>query len=487
MPRHIFLLLAMRLFLLTSSAQIYDQLVFNDTIDFGHGTTGFKSLEWNDGILVLGSRHDGAADIYGFTITFYDQTGTIIWSEIYNHTLTSRLLAKELIAFNDNSFYIGGSWLDSSINYYEMFIAKFNNEGDSLFFRFYSDSVNNTLKDITCFNDNILALRERHFESDSVYSHIVIQKIDTVGNLIESHEDPLAMRDPAQIVYDDSGKIFVGGIMRDSPTDFYHILACLSIYNDDFSPAAPLSFTTPDGGINSFFGDMQILNNYLYVTTLSLISGPGSNPYQTRISKIQLQPVAGVYLANALIGPEAFSLGISPTGILNDSILIMNINDGVQKFYAVDTGLNQICEFRFPVFAEDDYIYNLNGVFDNQLFASGFSVFDNLYNREWNVLTENMDLYFKSGCMLTEIGQTENPPLNIKCFPNPFQNTLYLTANEDFTNGNYYLYDISGQLMASGDFHADLTLQLPALANGIYFMKITNNDEWVSFKLVKEN
>lgn len=83
-----------------------------------------------------------------------------------------------------------------------------------------------------------------------------------------------------------------------------------------------------------------------------------------------------------------------------------------------------------------------------------------------------------------ETGFLELQNDELKFWPNPFKNEIELTHN--LTNPNYTLFDITGKIMKSGIIENDQIKNLNELPSGQYLLKITNNNQSVTKKVVKK-
>ncbi len=71
----------------------------------------------------------------------------------------------------------------------------------------------------------------------------------------------------------------------------------------------------------------------------------------------------------------------------------------------------------------------------------------------------------------------------IEFFPNPVKNILYIKGNDKVQNYHYQIYNMSGQLVRSGEFINEQT-DLSSLTEGFYLIRINNSDNIT--KIIKE-
>lgn len=77
--------------------------------------------------------------------------------------------------------------------------------------------------------------------------------------------------------------------------------------------------------------------------------------------------------------------------------------------------------------------------------------------------------------------------LTAAIFPNPVENSLTLTVETISSNMSFSIYDSGGKLIRQENLiSAQTIISLSEISNGIYFLKIKNNEkELKSFKVIK--
>jgi len=75
------------------------------------------------------------------------------------------------------------------------------------------------------------------------------------------------------------------------------------------------------------------------------------------------------------------------------------------------------------------------------------------------------------GDLLLVSGITEHPRLDLRIFPNPVRNALFVESN---TPLDYRIYSMSGRLMRSGTLNSSGQIQLSAYPAGLYLLKVEN-------------
>jgi len=134
---------------------LYNQVTFNNTIDFENGDeTGFSIITLPDGYIVIGNGWGYESDEYFETKLKYaklDLEGNVVWQKTIAHdgfSLYCEILSG--IQTQDGNIVFGGSRQTDVES--EMHLIKFNpDNGDTLLYKVYS------------YNDHIYGLQIREF------------------------------------------------------------------------------------------------------------------------------------------------------------------------------------------------------------------------------------------------------------------------------------------------------------------------------------
>ncbi|NDI98653.1 T9SS type A sorting domain-containing protein [Flavobacterium sp. LaA7.5] len=88
-------------------------------------------------------------------------------------------------------------------------------------------------------------------------------------------------------------------------------------------------------------------------------------------------------------------------------------------------------------------------------------------------------------CVNATAGINDNSFSNFTYYPNPATDIINISAGEDITE--IKVYAISGQLLFTKSVNAaQTTVDISALANGVYFFKALNNTKETNFRVVKQ-
>ena len=95
-----------------------------------------------------------------------------------------------------------------------------------------------------------------------------------------------------------------------------------------------------------------------------------------------------------------------------------------------------------------------------------------------------------TNCRVDPLGTTKRhirQKLDVNIYPNPTYNILHIDLlGGNINNANYYILDVSGKLIQKGKLQErQNVVQLNGISNGVYFVKIQNNNLWVTKKIMR--
>ncbi|MEC8610764.1 MAG: T9SS type A sorting domain-containing protein [Bacteroidota bacterium] len=102
------------------------------------------------------------------------------------------------------------------------------------------------------------------------------------------------------------------------------------------------------------------------------------------------------------------------------------------------------------------------------------------------LVTDSLDCKGQSSSLIVnglKINSNLNRELNI--YPNPFINDLRLisTSSDSY---NYQLTDVKGRILRSGIFQNQKAINTADLSHGMYFLRLTKNQETIVYKILKQ-
>jgi len=101
-----------------------------------------------------------------------------------------------------------------------------------------------------------------------------------------------------------------------------------------------------------------------------------------------------------------------------------------------------------------------------------------------NILTQGFQ---QTKLSASEIFSINSDNINIKLFPNPTENFIYLKTSE-FKNMNYRISDINGKILKEGNIISEMTeISVSKFPAAFYFFKIMKNKETIKiYQIVKQ-
>lgn len=86
----------------------------------------------------------------------------------------------------------------------------------------------------------------------------------------------------------------------------------------------------------------------------------------------------------------------------------------------------------------------------------------------------------------TIIGKPEHNKPEFSLFPNPVNDVLFVSMNQNESESLFELYDAQGKLRHSEMFLVSLSLDMSAYANGVYVCRISSNNNTINAKIIKK-
>jgi len=122
--------------------------------------------------------------------------------------------------------------------------------------------------------------------------------------------------------------------------------------------------------------------------------------------------------------------------------------------------------------------YVLYGI-GNKIFDPGTGA---NYQAQWRgYIVQSDSLHSVSG-----YNEYSSDEFSFRVFPNPANDKLYVSTNDENRNVSYQILDLNGRLMQEGNcFYGNNTIFLSLLDNGIYLIKLIHNNHSQILKLIK--
>lgn len=255
--------------------------------------------------------------------------------------------------------------------------------------------------------------------------------------------------------------------------------------------------------------DFQVIATFdrFYSDAYDLMALSLGNKIILGYDKWEYDPINEYYSNNLILTSYDQSLNVISTTVLEDRVADMSnfnymvkINDSeffltfvaendefqeVIAIYKLDANFNVLGKKYF--YDETEIFFGLNFMLDtdNKLFVSGWV---------WDY--ENGDNGSTSGCVyVVDTGgfvateDIEKGKMDMKIFPNPVQNTLFISIDEECRDCLLRITDNQGKILQSSQITAmnDIKMDVSHLTPGIYYVSLTNkNNEVRSIPFVKK-
>jgi hypothetical protein len=474
---------------LSSQSPIGYSFNYRDDIFTNNPDSGIEPLYWNNGILFLGFCFDEGQSKYGTTLKFYDLQGNMQWSHLYFHPTYQVYNGADILAYNNSSFYMGGYCRKTFNSEYRAVFAKFNSQGEIIFWNVFPDTANKAIACMEKFAEDTILLCSKWDTDLEDEQKIIIEKIDTLGNIHLTSVGSYALREPYQILKTPDNRIFVGG-NRMTENDN------IKLFNNVYDLSLNYLYTVDiNETVNEWFGSFIVMNNKVYLTATVSVYGPPGNDEECRISK--LSSYGYLTVTSKFLG-LAFNLSVGNAITLNDNCMVVPIGYGFSNgiFFLLDSNLVVNCStyvYLPNVLSNMRYFGTIAAVPGNRIAGSGY-VFDdpnNLLDSQdhWNYLTLSVTDFIEENCLTST--SNENYTMNneskfFNIYPNPFVDELTI---EDLNKGeaefNTKLYEITGNLIYKSVSVNNLIVNLGHLQRGIYFLELQNKNFHEVKKIVK--
>ncbi|MGV3611458.1 MAG: T9SS type A sorting domain-containing protein [Fluviicola sp.] len=481
----------------SSLAQDSVQFVFNKRIDLNNGSddVGLKTFYWNDGILGLGEFRDSSSRI-GVALSYLDTQGNVIWNRSYFYPLndTTHLDGFSIHLINDSSFYLAGLATDllplstetSPIDY-DLFLAKFNGQGDSLFFHFFPGEGKelpvNFLK--TQSNDLLLFTYRADSEANLFYDLNLtscIYRVNATETLDTILEYSSSLKSPGQLLEYDHN-YYIGGTRKTALSN-YHVKVFIDVFDANFIPVTTIN---PSITLNEYFNNLFLWQNKLYLSSLiTAYSNTNSNAfYKNQIACLE----NGFYTDTVSFGPLSFINNFKKTVVINDSLVVTpHKNGGHHTLFFVDSSLT-VREFAagYPPYGTLLFHNYFEGEFaatpDGQIIGIGkFGTNQGEDDDHWIFLSTDVRTYLPE----STAGQNELSNAGFTSYPVPFSSELTIQRREDIP-ATIQLIDLNGKCILEQSISKKTekiaTRDLPA---GPYFFRLNENGVIQNATIIKE-
>lgn len=449
--------------------------------------------------LIGGVEHDGVSGFHKLAFLSIDLFGNIIYKKSYGAVNADYYLGAvgSMVKTYDDGYMLGGGTND--INGLQMaMLMKLDTNGDSLWARFYGDSVNdNFFYQIKQTNDSGFIGVGLIDPPGVALADIYIVKTDSIGNMQWQQQYGLSnFYDAAFSVQQtwDGGYIIGAERVPSSATNYdTELLRLDSAGNikwqrfyggafDDYYPCVQVNEldTTYIAATNyvrsSISGNDNSVARFIAVNdsgaTVWMKEYGNNTDYYLPTSFEKTFDgnyiAAGQGNASGSFGPNTSVLGrifkISPQG---DSLWY-------RSYYPSTTNCSGLCD--------QNYLRDIKPTPDGGYIACGFVA--DVFQDMWVIKIDSM------GCVDTlciTTGFMEHKPTNIpvSVYPNPATNICTVKAPL-FGNAVLSVYDLEGRILLKQEFNKESTIIVNGFEQGMYFIVLQNAKQRVVSKFIKE-
>lgn len=451
---------------------------------------GLKCFYWNNSIIHYGNAILDSSGRRGFTLICYDTLGNKIWDKVYQDSGYYIIQGNDIESLNSDYFYIGGIIYNSNLIPWDRFLAKFDTNGDTVFFKTYLDTASNYLVDIEKFSDDTLLVLSVWQDSlTAEYCRTIIEFIDTNGNILNRSMSPADIKYPDQIIKH-NGLIYIGGTKKTQPGSNYKVKVFINRYNFNLNQ---LGSTTASWTMNEYFMSLTSVNTQLYLTS-SVSTWYPPDPRHHWCPNISKLSNNGTLLDTNLFGTAYIEYSVNgPTISIANELLATYENFIDRKIYFHDLDLNPLCNYIVndaPVMGLGDLVLrNLTFVPPNKIAGTGNADwgYSPFINDQWNFLTEDIITFVKANCSPVFVEE------NYLISSNELFH-VYPTISNEFINvknlNNYLdlvtlkVFDMNGKLCLTEEFNNSTILNVIEFPKGLYIIHLSYDNNYESHKFV---
>ena len=456
---------------------------FNKRYDIGSNKPdlGSKTMFWNDGILTMGLIFE-ADYTSSLSLTFLDTTGNEIWSKNLKIPQALVVQGNDIIAFDNNSFYMVGVVYIDQNNGYDAFFAKFNSDGDTIFFKQYPDPEYSwPLQFQNTGSKELIVLSGKKVNSDDQLSKYIIWKYDTTGARSVIYEANYEMH-YARKIFKYENYIYVGGVRRTTSSGNFNVKAFIDVFHSNFAVSYRWN---PTVTLNEEFLELFNWNGQLYLARKT--SEKMANGAYYDFGRLSIARVHNNYVSEEnIFGPNpkgSFSWG--NVGVINDSIMVINCSKGKNTFYFINKNLEDFYTIRYGHSTNAiEHTYNIAISPNGNILGTGFIVQDSSHTQDHVVfLTEPVSNFFSRIVGLNEL---QNPTtIKLKVYPTLFISEITIEGYSESDIYQVLITNIQGKVVREETTRGLGIINTFELPPGIYVITILNGSNKQSFKIFK--
>jgi len=461
-----------------SNAQINEVFNIDNDVNSGQFDSGIKPFYWNNGILVLGFCYDADLIYEGLALSFYDTLGNVVWNKVYFNEEVGHIQGNDICYFDNSSFYVTGITLKDTVNETDIFIAKFNANGDSIFYKYFPNTLYTFPFQILPYaQDTLLVFSAEKNHSDDVYVRNTFTKFDTLGNTISVMNTEMSLETGKQILLGEN-YIFLGGNRRTSPTDNFNVKAFVKVLDYELNY---IGYMVPPYILNSWFIGLNLIKGKVYLTSYEEHSYYFYN--QVRVTKFSDINVPGRD-TSALVGP-ADPYAVVYRAVNNGCTFIIQMD----SLYFYDLDLNYICSQSLnPPIGEYSGLSELSLTSSNKIIGTGKSQPENVAStsNHWVFLTVPFTDFLCENCPTNIEIINEVCDINYEIYPTVFNSEINVIDNKCSGRvSTIQLYNLLGNCIFEDRFDCKIRINCSEFESGTYVLRILDGINDTIQKMIK--
>ena len=477
---------------------IYNQ--YNDLLDTAQDI-GFQSLEQNGTIFTIGETYEWGLNSFGFITTVRDTQGNAIHQKNFLFPNYNYFSIRNIVR-NSASSIMGVGYAYSfsdSVNGFDLILAKFDNNGDTLFTKIFQDTGSVAPYAIIPYYNNTFLLLNVHAHdyNDAEFNRTNLMVIDSMGNIIKSNYTSPSMYFPYFLLHNTlKHELYALGNNKSQPGNSYYFLSFLRCFDDT---SLNLKFTRQNVSnfANSYICGAAFYEGSIYATYSTEQWFPPS-PNTGNILKLYKFRFNGQTLQKTAINFEPpDTAGNSYSSQLmaeNGKIIFAGSNSytGFNMYFVDTTLLSKPCLAAIspPDFVQSFTLYDIALTRSKKIIMAGRCWIPGQSNGHWQALSEDYRIFLEHDCgQFVSIEESDSRKQKPSVYPNPSSGLVWIET-ERSGNQDFQLFNAMGQSCSVNIKREEdrIELDLKELPSGIYFCHLGgSNQEKTIFKIIKSD
>ena len=201
-------------------------------------------------------------------------------------------------------------------------------------------------------------------------------------------------------------------------------------------------------------GDIDFIGDTMYYS--SFINGNGSRLYKFDTSDTN---ATSVIVENSLPNLSSFStLGTDIYCLRGNNLTKIDTTDSLPT-------------------NDESFIPNYATVGGENLLINGSDIFISVFFEGYGRIHRLLD---------NSLNIEENKIGEVKIYPNPVNDNIYVNLNNGSHIDNINIYDVTGKMIMMNSYNDLTNLNLKTLKSGIYFIEIKSNNKLITRKIIKK-